>query len=121
MSNRVERVNSLLYRELSKIIQQDIEFSLPAGRQAEGVLVTLSRVECTANLIEAKVYISVFPEENSEKIMKILNKLIYGIQQKVNKKLKMRPIPKIIFVSDNGGAKAGRVEELLAQLKNEEK
>jgi ribosome-binding factor A len=114
MSNRVDKVNSLLQHEINNIFLKDLNFP-------DGILVTLTHVDCTANLIEAKVYISVFPEENTEKIMRILNKLIYGIQQKVNKRLKMRPIPKIIFTADKTISKAGRVEELLAQLKNEEK
>ena len=113
-SNRIAKVNSLLQREINNIFLKDINFP-------DGVLVTLTDVDCTANLIEARVYISVYPEEKTEIIMKILNKLIYGIQQKVNKRLKMRPIPKIIFVADKTVSKAGRVEELLAQLKNEEK
>lgn len=113
-SNRIEKVNSLVEREVNNIFLKDINFP-------DGILVTLTRVDCTANLIEARVYISVYPEENTQKIMGILNKLIYGIQQKLNKRLKMRPVPKIIFVSDKTGSKAGRVEELLAQLKNEEK
>ncbi|MDP3883269.1 MAG: 30S ribosome-binding factor RbfA [Candidatus Staskawiczbacteria bacterium] len=113
MSNRVEKVNSLLQHEINNIFLKDLNFP-------DGILVTLTQVDCTSNLIEAKVYISVFPEENTENIMKILNKLIYGIQQKVNKRLKMRPIPKIIFVADKGVARAGRVEELLAQLKDQE-
>ena len=46
--NRIEKVNSLLEKEISKIIQREIMFS-------GGVLVTLTHVEATANLIEAKV------------------------------------------------------------------
>lgn len=114
MSNRIEKVNSLLGREINSIFLKDFNFP-------EGVLVTLSRVDCTANLIEAKVYISVFPDDREDEIMKFLNRAVYAIQQKINKKLKMRPIPKIIFVIDKNFSKAGRVEELLSQLKNQEK
>lgn len=112
MNNRIEKVNSLLEREISKIIQREIMFP-------EGVLATLTRVDCTPNLIEAKVYISAYPEEKSGEIFKILNKEVYSIQQQINKKLKMRPIPKIIFVIDKKEAEAGRIEELLEQLKKQ--
>ena len=44
---------------MSKIILRDFAFS-------PEILVTLTRVDTTANLIEAKVYISVFPEEKAE-------------------------------------------------------
>ena len=113
MSNRIEKVNSLLEREISKIIQREIGFP-------DGVLVTLTHVEATSNLIEAKVYISVFPEEKSTEVFKILNKEVYGVQQEINKKLNMRPIPKIIFVIDKKEAEVGRIEELLQNIKDKE-
>lgn len=113
-SNRVEKVNSLLKREISKIIQREIAFP-------DGAMATLTRVEATSNLIEAKVYVSTFPEDKSGEVLKILNKEVFDIQQKINKKLNMRPIPKIIFIKDEITKKAGRIEELLEQLKNKEK
>ena len=112
MNNRIQKVNSLLEREISKIILRDFYFS--------EALVTLTHVDASANLIEAKVYISVLPDEKIDKIVAILNKGAYSIQQKINKLLKMRPIPKIKFVKDKELIKAGRVEELLNDIKREE-
>lgn len=113
MANRIEKVNSLLEREISKILIRNFDFS--------GSMVTLTHVETTANLIEARVYVSVLPEDKSKEIMKILNKEVRGVQQKINKNLNMRPIPKIIFVKDDQTAEAGKIEEILIQLKKEEK
>mgnify|MGYP001574961163 FL=1 len=113
MSNRIERVNSLLEQEISKIILRDFNFP--------GSMITLTHVEATANLIEAKAYISVFPEEKTDKIIDVLNKGVYSVQQKVNKILNMRPIPKIKFVKDEKISEASRVEELLESLKKGKK
>jgi ribosome-binding factor A len=106
--NRIEKVNSLLQHELSKIIFRDFAFS-------PEILVTLTRVDTSSNLIEAKAYISVFPEPKSEGILNALNKSVYDVQYKINRILKMRPIPKIKFVKENEISKAGRIEELLAK------
>jgi ribosome-binding factor A len=114
MSNRIEKINSLLRDEISKIIFKNFDFP-------EGTIVTLTRVETTANLIEAKVFISVFPEEKSKKVIEILGREIFDIQQEINKKLNMRPIPKIIFVQDKNPSQAGRIEEILEALKKDEK
>jgi len=114
MANRIDKVNSLLEHEIGKIISREISFP-------DGVLVTLTHVEATQNLIEAKAFISVFPEDKIEKVIKTLNKEIFDIQKKIDKKLNMRPIPKIIFIKDQAASKAGRVEELLSQLKGGEK
>ena len=113
MSNRIEKVNSLLEQEISKIILRDFYFP--------EIMVTVTNVDTTANLIEAKVYVSVFPDAKIDYIVAILNKGAYSVQQKINKLLKMRPIPKIKFVKDSIIVKAAKVEELLATLKKEEK
>ena len=109
-TNRIDRVNSLLEHEISMILLKDFDFP-------QGILVTLTHVECSANLFEAKVFVSVFPEDKMQRILGILRKAVYTIQRKINRTLKMRPIPKIIFVEDKNIAKADRVEELLAKLK----
>lgn len=99
MSNRIEKVNSLLQHEIGKIILRDFAFS-------PEILVTLTRVDTTANLIEAKAYISVFPEVKAEGIINALNKSVYDIQYKINRTLKMRPIPRIKFVKETEIAKS---------------
>jgi ribosome-binding factor A len=112
--NRVEKVNSLLEREIGKILLKDFAFS-------PEILVTLTRVDCSSNLIDAKVYISVYPEEKSAGILNALQKSVYSVQHQINRTLRTRPIPKIRFVKETAISKAGKVEELLAQLKKEEK
>jgi ribosome-binding factor A len=109
MSDRAYKVNSLLQYEIGKIILRDFAFS-------PEILVTITRVETTGNLIEAKVYISIFPEEKAEGIINALKKSIYNIQHKINKILRIRPIPKIIFIKETEISRAGRVEELLAKV-----
>lgn len=113
MPNRIQQVNSLLEHEISKLIAKDFNFA--------GSLVTLTHVDTTANLIEAKAYVSVFPEDKTDKIVELLNKNVYDMQQKINKKLNMRPIPKIIFANDENISQAAKIEEILGKLKKEEK
>ena len=113
MTDRVNKVNSLLEHEVGKILLKDFAFS-------PHILVTLTRVQTSGNLIDAKVYISVFPEERSEVILNALQKSVYDIQYKINRTLKMRPIPKLRFVKETEISKAGRIEELLAKAKEEE-
>ena len=112
MTERIAKVNSLLEHEISQILLRDFSF--------QESLITLTHVSATPNLIEARAYISVMPEEKADKVVEILNKGVRDIQQKINKKLNMRPIPKIIFVKDEKVKEAARVEELLSKLKKEE-
>lgn len=110
MSNRIPQVNQLIKKELAQILLKEVDFP-------EGALVTLTRVETAPNLIEAKVYISVMPEDQAGLFLKILKQQVYFLQQKLNDRLKMRPIPKIHFIEEKAIKEASRVEEILEEIK----
>lgn len=106
---RILRVNQLIKRELSQIILKKFDFP-------KGVLATVTRVETSPNLINARAFVSVLPEEKAAQIMKVLNQRIYDIQQLLNKRLNMRPMPKIQFIEEKVTKEAGRIEELLEKV-----
>jgi ribosome-binding factor A len=114
MSKRISRLNELIKEELGKILLKEEDFP-------KGVLVTITRVETLPNLSEAKVWISVFPEDKTEKIIGELNRKIYFFQQKINKIFKMRIVPKIRFLVEGKTREAARIEEILENLKKEGK
>jgi len=114
MSKRIQRVNQLIKKELSQLLLREVEF--PAD-----TLVTVTRVETSADLKESNIWVSVIPEERQKRIPEILNKNIYILQQKLNKRLKMRPIPRIKFLEEKKTREAGRIEEILEELKKGEK
>lgn len=114
MAKRIPRVNQLIKKELSQIILREIEFP-------QDVLVTVTRVETSGNLIETKVYVSSMPSIKSKEIISLLNRNIYNLQQMLNRRLKMRPIPKIIFIEEKETQVAGRVEEILTKIKKQER
>lgn len=113
-SKRIQRVNQLIKRELSQILLREVEF--PAD-----ILVTVTRVETSVNLNQTKIFLSVMPENQISQVLQILNRQIYNIQQKLNKRLKMRPVPQIKLLKEKETREAGRIEELLEKLKKEEK
>lgn len=124
MNNRIQRVNALIKDELNNILLKEVDFP-------KDVLVTITRVESSTNLSQAKIYISVmsagrdFPEKSldepaqqTDKVLEILNRKIYDIQQALNKRLRMRPIPKIQFKKEEKTEEAARIEELLEDIKD---
>lgn len=112
MSNRIQRVNQLIKKELSEIILKEVDFP-------RNILVTITRVETSIDLNQTKVYVSCLPEKENKRVFQILNKLIYTLQQELNKRLNMRPVPRIIFVKDKDIKKIARIEELLEKSKKE--
>lgn len=110
MSKRILRVNQLIQKELSKIILREIDFP-------PRVLVTLTRVETSLDLNEVKVYVSCLPEKESQKTLSILERETYHLQKILDKRLKMKIIPKIKFVEEFKTREAGEIEELLEKIK----
>ena len=101
-------------KEVAQIILREVDFP-------PGVLVTVTRVESSDNLIQAKVFISVFPEDKISQVIKILRDQVFSLQQILNRKLKMRPVPQIIFIGEKLTAEADRIEKILEGLKKKKK
>lgn len=99
----------MIKKELGQILLREMDFP-------EGVLVTVTRVETSPNLNQSRIYISVMPEDKAARVLETLEKSVYYLQQKLNKRLKMRPIPRIKFIEERKTEEAGRVEELLEKI-----
>jgi len=111
MSRRIQRVNELLKEEISNLILREIDFS-------KDVMVTITEVETSLDLQQAKIRVSIMPFLKAEKILKVLNSQIFNIQKLLNKKLKMKIVPKIKFQLDESEEKTSRVEQLLRKIEN---
>jgi len=108
MNRKIEKVNELIKRELSQIINREIDWP-------EGVLVTLTSVETSADLEQAKIWVSVFPFEKFKEVMKILRKEKFFLQGLLNRRLIMRPLPKIQFLIDQTEEEAEKIEEIFTK------
>ena len=110
---RAKRFNELIKEELGKIIFDFLEVK-------SGILVTITRVHTAMDLFTAAVFVSIYPDREAEEIFNTLNRFIYQIQQILNKKLKVRPVPKIIFRRDKNPEEASEVESMLKEIKEKE-
>ena len=110
MTNRIQRVNQLIKKELALVLLREVDFP-------EKTLVTLTRVETSVDLQQAKIYISAIPENQILRVLQVLNSQIYRLQQSLNKRLKMKQIPRIKFAEEKETRQAGRIEEILEELK----
>ena len=107
-NNRISKLNSLVQEELSKIIQREVEFE-------RGVLVTVYKVDVSADVAHANIHISIIPEANERKALNNLRENIFKIQQTLNKKLVLKTVPKIRFVIDDSIKRAADMEELFRE------
>lgn len=108
-SRRQEQVNSLLQKELGEILQTELEFPV-------GTLLTISRVEVSSSLEHADVFVTVLPDEQTEKILELLQKNIYRLQKILDKKLFLKFVPKVRFFVDKGLQLENEVNMILDNL-----
>ncbi len=112
MTKRIAQVQELLKEELGAILLRELD--LP-----EDTFVTITRADVSPNLQQAKIYISVMPEEKGPEILRILQKEVYEMQQLLNKRLNMRPVPRIEWVLEEKTKEAQEIEQLLDNIKKE--
>lgn len=114
MSNRLIRVNELMQREISSYLHQ--------RHGAESVAITITGVEITGDLREAKVFYSVLGDEAAVvRQGKWLRARRDEIRETVARKVVIRHVPLLTFVHDNHAPRTLRVEELLGEIDRAEK
>jgi len=111
-SERIKKVNELIKRELGAIILKQIDYP-------KDLLLTLTKVECSSDLRDAKVWVSIMPEKKAIWILSILQRNIYHIQKTLDKRLRMRPVPKIRFLKQEKIEDTENVDKILEKIKKD--
>lgn len=107
MSMRLTRVNELLKREISVVIQRDYEW--------HGSLVTVNSVEVTQDLKEAKVWVGVLAGQ-PDPVVSRLNHDHGAIQTKVMKRVVLKSTPVLDFRHDGSAERGVEIVNLLDEV-----
>jgi ribosome-binding factor A len=114
-SKRQKQVGALLLEELSGIFQR-LGLSM-----IEGGLISLTAVKTTPDLLEARVYISIFQVKDPGVVMKKIEDRSSEIKRELAGRIKhqLRRIPIIQYVHDDTLDHADKMEALFRKLKEE--
>ncbi len=107
MSKRLDRVNELMRREISAVIQREFEWN--------GSLVTISAVDVTQDLKEAKVFVSILGGSKKDVLEKLNHKHGY-IQGRVSRRVVLKNTPVLTFRIDNSAERGVEVVNLLDEV-----
>lgn len=111
MSHRIEKINELIKQQISEILIRELNLK-------PGIFLTVSKVDTTRDLRYTRIFLSIFPEKEAGYVLETLKKEIYNLQRVLNKKLSMRPLPRIEFIHDITESKADEVEKILKKMEN---
>ena len=109
MKHRLERVNELIRRELSEIINREVTF--------HAALVTVQQVDITADLKHAHVFISVIgSEDDGKEAMARLHASRVNLQRLLSKRVVLKFTPHLHFKLDESIERGNRIIDLLGQI-----
>jgi ribosome-binding factor A len=112
---RKDRVGDLVKREISQMLQQELK--------DPGIgFVTITGAEVSADLKRARIYYSVWGDEDSKKESASALKRACGfIQREIGKRLRLKYTPEISFKFDASVEYGAHIEELIQKIHQHDK
>lgn len=106
-TTRQNKIARLIQKELSDIF-------LLQTKAMHGVLVSVSVVRISPDMSYARVYLSVFPSERSQEIVKNINDNMKSIRFELGNRVRhqLRIIPELKFFVDDSLDYAAHIDEL---------
>jgi ribosome-binding factor A len=104
-------------KKVSRLVQKEVaEIFLKKGNEyAHGKMISITKVRISPDLSFAKIYISIFPSENHNEMLKSIQdhttKIRFELGQKVRRQLRI--IPDIAFYIDDSLDYIDKIDKLL--------
>ena len=109
---RSDRVSKLIRREISIIIDQEL-------RDYINNMVTVTGVEMSSDLKNAKVFISVLGSKDEiQSSLAALNSVSYSIKEQLRERIILKYFPKILFFYDSSAVYGMHIDKLLDEIKD---
>ena len=107
-TTRQNKIDRLLQKELGDIF-------LLQTKSMHGVLVSVSAVRISPDMSIARVYLSIFPSEKGEELIKNINANMKSIRYELGTRVRfqLRIIPELKFFLDDSLDYLERIDELL--------
>lgn len=110
MTLKQDRMDQILKKEISRILQFEL-------KNPKLGFVTVTDVECTRDMSQAKVYVSFLGrQERNDAGMKVLRSAKGFIRSTLAKNIKARKMPDLIFVQDTSLEQGRKIEGILSNL-----
>ena len=112
-SRRVSRVASLIKREISQMLLQEIK----DDRVGTG-MVSITDVDVSGDLQHAKIFVSIYGTQSAKaETMEGLKACTTFIRRELGHRIRLRRTPELIFLEDNSLERGDRLLNLLNQIK----
>ena len=111
-SQRQLRVGELLRKELSEtLVKNDFHHS-----DLSNFSITVSQVVVTPDMKWARAFVSPLGGENFDEVMDYLNKNVFSIQKIIASKVRLKRMPKLVFIEDKSFDFARNISQKIKSL-----
>ena len=110
MSERILRVNSEIQKAISEVIATELKNPMIKG------LITVTKVDTTADLDQAKVYLSIFEEQTREDVFNAIKHSAGFIRREVARRVDLRKTPFLTFFLDNSYDYGKKIDEAINKI-----
>ena len=111
-SQRQLRVGELLRKELSDVLaKHDFHHS-----DLSDFSITVSQVIVTPDMKWARAFVSPLGGENFDGVMDYLNKNVFSIQKIIASKIRLKRMPKLVFIEDKSFDFASKINQKIKGL-----
>ncbi|WP_315114858.1 30S ribosome-binding factor RbfA [uncultured Clostridium sp.] len=115
VKHRSGRINEEVRKEVSNIIQYDIK------DPRMNAMVSITKVNVTKDLRYAKIYVSIFGNDEEKKnTLEVLKNSSGFIRREVGHRINLRYTPEILFELDNSIEHGMHIDAILAHIKERE-
>ena len=107
-----DRINDEVRREVSEILSTVKDPRIPP-------MPSVVAANVTGDLEEARIYVSFFTEYDEKEVKQGLKAASGFVRKKLGERLKLRAVPKIIFILDHSIETGARINDILRGLNSE--
>lgn len=114
---RQKQIGGLLFEELSGIFQR------LGLNMVDGGMVSISSVKITPDLLEARIYLSLFQVRDQNEVLKKIHDRAWEIKKELTARVgkQLRRMPVLQFYHDDTLDQVFKMEELFKKINNDDK
>ncbi len=111
MAHRIERVNNLIRREISELLQRQVK------DPRLGSFITVTEVSTSPDLRSAKVFVSsINSQANKGELLSVLTGASGFLRSELTRRLKLRRVPDLTFHWDDSIERGEHLLELIERV-----
>lgn len=122
--NGINMTEGKRQKQVAAVLQQELNsvFMRLGLNMIDGGMISISKVQVTPDLLEARIYLSLFQVQDTKELMKKVDARAWEVKKELSDRIKhqLRRIPVLHFYHDDTLEYVFKMEEIFKQIKTDE-